>query len=383
MNIRKKIAVARFNRANANYQKHLFETKVAASQLQNWDIKTVKEKSDLIQNGNGLYAHKFAAIYEDDKPFDLGLASLKDAIVSPVLRARSARAYKQRNDIWQNVFAFLPKNQIPMLAGSEFVLGNGNTPEEEQANPSVGIATFGYPSAIDMPNIGDELMYANFETYDSVVETIKDRMGLRYVAVEPVGVIAAEGDEVNGTIGNLGFRVWYSKDDKHPLFAAPNPFSAVHQYRVEIIAKLRTVVGLEKTFLDEALLSRKPKKCSGRFPVITVASDTVTPQEYMRRVDDIRKVLGVPGLMIAPFGPLNEDRRLDSEFSSEPDRRGIYRTAFIFYAGDESEVVMEDVDLDDDGAPLAAASGFMPVNSVRYLLSKWEPKDASAPSAAV
>jgi hypothetical protein len=382
MNLRKRTATASFNRANAKYQKHLFETKVAASKRQNWDIKTVREMSDLIQSGGGILNHKWAILFEEEKPFNvssLGLASLKKMVKAPALRVRSARAHQQRIDLWKNVFAFLPNAQVPTLAGAEYILGDGNSPDQEAKNPSVGVATFSYPSEINMPNVGDELFYANFETYNSVVETVKDRMGLSYVAIEPVGVITDEGQEINGTVGNLGFRVWYSQRDDASLFATPRPFSIVHQCRVEIIAKVRKMAGLERTFLESTLV-RRPKKCSGEFHVITIASDTATPQDYMKRAEDIRTTLGVPGLMITPFGPLNDDRRLDSDASGEADKNGVYHTALIFYTGDESEVVMEDDTLNGDQN--SVVSGFMPVRSAGYILSKWEPKSAEVQQPA-
>jgi len=71
--------------------------------------------------------------------------------------------------------------------------------------------------------------------------------------------------------------------------------------------------------------------------------------------DEIRKLLNVPGLMTTPFGPLNDENKLEHGISHEADENGINRTAFIFYLGDEKKVMRGETDSDKDGEQLAAS----------------------------
>lgn len=376
MNLRKKLATVRYNRSLVAHEKNLFETKMKAIQPKNWDMKRVQKLSRLINDGDGNYHHSWIALYDEDKPFtfaSLTPNALKNTAASEVLRLRSVRAYKQRNDVWKNVFDFLPDDQIPTLAGCEYALGDG---ESSEGNPSVGVATFGYPSMNDPLNPGKEFQYANYGTYYSKLETIRNRMGLNDVYVEPVGIIRADGTEICGTVGNLGFRVWWSPNKFSPkgIFEHPRPFTSSIKIRTSIIGEIRKLDGFDKTFKAD-YLTYKSKEYEGSFHLVVVASDKLKASDYMGRADEILSVLDVPGLMIAPFGPLGENRRLESAVSEEADSSGIYHTAFIFYTGEATEVAVEA----DEEIPSVTA-GFMPVHSASRILSKWAAKE---PVAAV
>ena len=91
--------------------------------------------------------------------------------------------------------------------------------------------------------------------------------------------------------------------------------------------------------------------------------------------------LGVPGMIIAPFGRLDKEKLLVSNISGDADENGVYHTAFIFYAGDQTEVLNDEIDLDGSGVPTAVVSGFMPIHSAKRLLSKWVEKTDSLPTA--
>jgi len=385
MNIDKRLAEASYHRLEVNHQKQLFKSKLEAMRPQNWDLSKVAKSVDLIEAGRGVIPKELKYLYEEEPPenddYDVhrlfayqnpsnqslfGIGVIKDTIALKTLPVRSTLAYQQRRRIWAKVFDFLPEKDAPLLAGEEHV----DFRDSDLESPLIGIATFTYPSFLG----GD------YATYSSYIDVIRERMGISSVHIEPVGRHTKDGKEITGTIGKLAFRIWWtpsplSKDylDKNYDFWGLNTvgaFTAILNIKTNLIPKIHCIPGFGYA-TSNTIEVRDIEHCIGSFRVINIISESNTAQDYMDKVDEIRKVLKAPGLMIAPFGMLNKDKRIENGISVGPDENGVHHTAFVFYVGDELKVVMDDVDLNDDGTPLAAISGFMPVHSVNHLLSPW------------
>lgn len=107
----------------------------------------------------------------------------------------------ERQRFWKEVFTFLPAEQVPLLAGTEFVIPTytawlrDRKPDDVSPYTPIIFATFAYPG---------DLGYGD---YVGVPEKLRESLDGHTVTVMPVGEIDGSGEEISGTAGDKGFRV--------------------------------------------------------------------------------------------------------------------------------------------------------------------------------
>jgi hypothetical protein len=107
----------------------------------------------------------------------------------------------ERQRFWKDVFSFLPADEVPFLAGTEFVIPTytawlrDRKPDDTEPYTPIIFATFAYP---------DDLGYSDFI---GVPDKLQETLAGHAVTVMPVGKIDGSGEEISGTAGDKGFRV--------------------------------------------------------------------------------------------------------------------------------------------------------------------------------
>lgn len=106
---------------------------------------------------------------------------------------------------WKNVFYGVGPETLPQISYPELFLPTFKNWDEETSDPydpTVMIGTFIYPDGTD------------YSTYFNALTILRMNLGTELCTVEPVGRFAYDDDgkrtEQFGTIGDQGFRLWYS-----------------------------------------------------------------------------------------------------------------------------------------------------------------------------
>lgn len=376
MNILKKIHTIQFNCDVSRYNRRLERTKRAALKQGRWTAENMQGNLTLWDEEKHRLVYK---LWMDEPDSRLSLSDLSPAALAQTSRnaiksVQTKLRYDQRKKYWNNVFWFIHPTQTPTLAGMEYYL---HSPEPEEGDDWVGIASFSYPSEPFENRHGMKREFArgDYELYEHHTEDIRERVGKNLVYVEPVGHIDEDGVEAAGTIGSLGFRIWLGDGDGVPLFhedESNSHWNVILKHRALVVSPIQRLEGLLNTFLANTLITGS-SDIDGVFNIITVASVTTTATEYMARADEIREAIGVPGLMVSHSRPSKEKPEggiFPSNRTAKANEHGVHYTTFTFYSGNATEVINSDVDLDENGDPASVVSGFMPIHSVQSIPRK-------------
>ena len=380
MNIFEKFYAIQFNLAMSRYGKNLEKTKVAAQKRDYWEPETLRKNEQLWKEEH------HSIVYQSWMPDDskltlsnLSLTALKKSLQATVKDVKTKIVHDQRKKYWDNVFWFIDHKQSPAMVGLEYFLCD---PDESKCWFS--IASFAYPveSYTNRHGVEREFPIGDYELYEGYTEEIKSRIGKELVYVEPVGFQHEDFREVPGIIGKLGFRIWVGDGDGVPLFHEEeneSHFNRTLKHRVLVVSPIQRLEGFLDTCMVNTIVAGT-RDMDGVFNIITVASSTTNAKGYMARADEIREAIGVPGLMISYSSLLSDpdcpvDVRCPSNRTSEADKDGVHYTTFTFYSGDETEVKISEVDLDENGEPASVVSGFMPIHAVSKIPTKYKPRD--------
>lgn len=384
MNILKKVHDFQFNKGMSRYEKYLESTKRAALET-SWNPEELKKNYELDNEGYDWFINKrwlteagskfSLPPFSPSNPAEFAIATVK-GIKTKILLDR-------RRKYWNNVFASISDEITPSLAGHEYFLS-----EKDDLSDWVSVATFPYPSAgvfESRHGFDKEFQLGDYELYERLTSKLKERIGMNLVYVQPVGKVSEDGADINGTIGDKGFRIWIGEGDGLPLFHenedADSLWSRNLKYSALVVSPIQRLEGLRNTSLEGATVAVSPE-VEGTFHILTVASETVTAQEYMARADEIREAIGVPGLMVSNSIQARPEEKegffYPSSQTAGANEDGVHYTTFTFYSGNETEVKISEVNTDESGAPASVVSGFMPIHSANSIPRKRKPRQPVA-----
>lgn len=197
----------------------------------------------------------------------------------------------QRREFWDGVFAYLKADTIPTLVKEielpTFEEWLDETPEDEREEnpyqPLVKVATFGFPSGV---------VYADYLTQ---IQRIDGQLASDTVAIAPIGQIDEEGREKLGTIGSIGFRVWYMEEES-PSLLDPYMNKWVRELLCKVaVARISEVRGIGHCIMRTSRVVTRPesKRTIVKIDVVPQGSG-VNAETFMNRISEIQNVLDVP-----------------------------------------------------------------------------------------
>lgn len=158
---------------------------------------------------------------------------------------------------------------------------------EEPYNPQVKIATFGYPQG---------------STWDDFKETaarVSNALGVDICAVSPIGNITTSNEEIPGTIGSAGFRVWWTESDPPPLLSPD-----IDLWMRELLVRAKVIPALAKvraigfcTMLNCSMITR-PESKRQIMEVRVIPPIGVSVQTFFANLETIKSALDVEWVRI-------------------------------------------------------------------------------------
>lgn len=214
----------------------------------------------------------------------------------------------ERRDFWQGAFSFMRPEQVPTLAGTEYELPTydeweqENDPTDEDAEPFrplVKIATFGYPTG------------TTYETFVRSASLLSSALDVEACAIEPVGIINTEGEELAGSIGAKGFRVWYAAegiDLPNPLDPELNTWLRNFAVRALVVPRLTDIKGIGRCVFQECRMVTQATSKRQILEVKLVPPTGVNVTTFLNNIQAIQNALDVPWVRV--------DRDADSRAST-------------------------------------------------------------------
>lgn len=206
---------------------------------------------------------------------------------------------------WNHVFYGVGTDEAPRIAYPELFLPTFKNWDEESTEPyepTVMIGTFIYPDGTD------------YSTFFNALTILRMNLGTEMCSVEPIGNFITDENGVReekfGTIGDKGFRLWYSTAvtsiaDAHLTFSnyvrgAPLKMSAFWLSQVAIRTHVANLVylGLRGlVFADhETRRTATPSGQSVTCSIRLCSHDGITAADVQRKADAIKAAWGMASL---------------------------------------------------------------------------------------
>lgn len=200
----------------------------------------------------------------------VGTTVVGQLVAASILMTRAYRASWreriERRHFWEGALSFF-KNNTPTYVAEmsvptveEWEQENmGRPPEEiEPYKPLVNIATFLFP-----PN-------AVFDNYVGNEDRINGPLGATASAIAPIGKQNAEGQEMVGTVGSQGFRIWWVEEEvsiSDALDPEASPWLREFAIRALIIPTIASIRGLGWCLLISNSMMTKP---SSKYQILEI-----------------------------------------------------------------------------------------------------------------
>lgn len=203
-------------------------------------------------------------------------------------KKREYNIFKKRNKIgdapgeeadWDGVEEAAPAPQEDIGGFDEGVQeGDGET-----YVPLVNMATFQFA-----PN-------CTFETYRGLEEQIRGNLDVSNLAIAPIGNFDQEGQEVAGTVGAQGFRLWYSKEPlPHILEPEMNPWTREFLVRSVVIPAISGIRSLGYCALVKYdMITRRDSESQVLEVIVKPISPNVNLDSFLSSIPDLQRILGV------------------------------------------------------------------------------------------
>jgi hypothetical protein len=158
---------------------------------------------------------------------------------------------------------------------------------DEPYDPQVKIATFGYPQG------------STFDDFKEVAPRISNALGVDLCAISPIGNITTSNEEVPGTVGSAGFRVWWTETDPPPLLSPD-----IDLWMRELLVRSRVIPALSKvrglgycTMLTCSMITR-PESKRQIMEVRVIPPVGVSVQSFFANLETIKSALDVEWVRI-------------------------------------------------------------------------------------
>ena len=164
---------------------------------------------------------------------------------------------------------------------------NSEDNADEPYDPQVKIATFGYPQG------------STFDDFKEVAPRISNALGVDLCAISPIGNITTSNEEVPGTVGSAGFRVWWTETDPPPLLSPD-----IDLWMRELLVRSRVIPALSKvrglgycTMLTVSMITR-PESKRQIMEVRVIPPVGVSVQTFFTNLETIKSALDVEWVRI-------------------------------------------------------------------------------------
>jgi ABC-type dipeptide/oligopeptide/nickel transport system ATPase component len=164
---------------------------------------------------------------------------------------------------------------------------NSEENQDEPYDPQVKIATFGYPQG------------STFDDFKEVAARISNALGVDLCAISPIGNITTSNEEVSGTVGSAGFRVWWTETDPPPLLSPE-----IDLWMRELLVRSKVIPALAKvknlgycTMLSCSMITR-PESKRQIMEIKVIPPVGVSTQTFFASLETIKAALDVEWVRI-------------------------------------------------------------------------------------
>jgi len=203
--------------------------------------------------------------------------------------------------------AWKERNRRALIDDPEYVV----TPfEPAKYEPKLRVSNYSYGGA-------NESKPTAFAEYLSLEEKLKEELGVKTLAVAPIGDVDDEGKEMRGSVGGFGFRVWQSDEDASYTHPLTDDWMREHACRAKFMPVLRSVFEMDDLILLQlSAMTRKTSKLSLVEIKVVFPTGTVLAT-LLDKIPELEKSLGVNFVRV-----------------SETDTEGL----FVFFVSEELDL---------------------------------------------
>jgi len=203
--------------------------------------------------------------------------------------------------------AWKERNRRALIDDPEYVV----TPfKPAKYEPKLRVSNYSYGGA-------NEPKPTAFAEYLSLETKLKEELGVKTLAVAPIGDVDDEGKEMIGTVGGFGFRIWQSDEDASYTHPLTDNWMREHACRAKFMPVLRSIFEMDELILLQlGAMTMNTSKLS--LVEIKVVFPTGTAfATLLDKIPELEKTLGVNCVRV-----------------SETDTDGL----FVFFVSNELDI---------------------------------------------